>query len=119
DKEVAEFSETIPDKFKYKDKKTKYILRKAFESILPKATAERRKLGFPTPFGAWLKDSPHEVMDIILNNEYIKEYMNMDFIQDLVEKHVSGKVIGKVDISRKIYALLMLSLWYNEFIKEK
>ena len=118
DKEVAELSETIPDKFKYKNKKTKYILRKAFESILPKTTAERRKLGFPTPFGAWLKDSPHEVMDIILNNEYIKEYMDMDFIKDLVEKHVNGKVIGKVDISRKIYALLMLSLWYNKFIKE-
>ena len=44
--------------------------------------------------------------------------MNMDFIEDLVKKHVSGKVIGKVDISRKIYALLMLSLWYNKFIIE-
>ncbi|MEI6042367.1 MAG: asparagine synthase (glutamine-hydrolyzing) [bacterium] len=118
DKNVAEFSETIPDKFKYKDKKTKYILRKAFEDILPRTTAERRKLGFPTPFGAWLKNSPDEVMNIILNNEYIKEYMNMDFIKDLVEKHVNGKMIGKVDISRKIYALLMLALWYNEFIKE-
>ena len=119
DKEVAEFSETIPDKFKYKDKKTKYILRQAFASILPKTTSDRKKLGFPTPFGAWLKDSPDEVMDIILKNEYIKEYMNMDFIEDLVKKHVSGKIIGKVDISRKIYALLMLSLWYNEFIKAK
>jgi asparagine synthase (glutamine-hydrolysing) len=118
DKEIAEFSETIQDKFKYKNKKTKYILRKAFATILPKTTSERRKLGFPTPFGAWLKDSPEEVMNIILHNEYIKEYMNMDFIEDLVKKHVSGKVIGKVDISRKIYALLMLSLWYNKFIKE-
>ncbi len=119
DKEVAEFSETIPDKLKYKDKKTKYILRQAFSDILPKTTADRRKLGFPTPFGAWLKDRPDEVMSIILNNDYIKEYMNMDFIEDLVKKHVSGRKVGKVDISRKIYALLMLSLWYNEFIKAK
>jgi asparagine synthase (glutamine-hydrolysing) len=118
DKEVSDLSETIPDKYKYKDKKTKYILRKAFAKILPKSTSERRKLGFPTPFGAWLKDSPDEVMGLILKNEYIKEHMNMDFIQELVKKHVSGKVIGKVDISRKIYALLMLSLWYNNFIKE-
>ncbi len=118
DKEVSDFSETIPDRLKYKNKKTKYILRKAFTDILPKTTADRRKLGFPTPFGAWLKNSPEEVMNVILNNEYIKEYMNMDFIEDLVKKHVSGKVIGKVDISRKIYALLMLSLWYNKFIIE-
>ncbi len=118
DKEVADFSETIPDCLKYKNKKTKYILRKAFSSILPKTTAERRKLGFPTPFGAWLKDKPEEVMNIILNNEYIKEHMNIDFIKDLATKHTSGKVVGKVDISRKIYALLMLSLWYNKFIIE-
>jgi len=115
---VAEFSETIPDRLKYKNKKTKYILRKAFSGVVPKTTEERRKLGFPTPFGAWLKNSPDEVMDIILKNEYIQEHMNIDYIKELATNHISGKVIGKVDVSRKIYALLMLSLWYNNFIKE-
>ena len=118
DKEVADFSETIPDKFKYKGGKTKYILREAFSDILPKTTADRRKLGFPTPFGAWLKNEPEEVMKIIRENEYIKEHMNLDYIDKLVKNHVEGKTVGKVDISRKIYALLMLSLWYNTFIKE-
>ena len=57
-------------------------------------------------------------MNIILNNEYIKKYMNTEFIKNLIEKHLNNDTEGKVDISRKIYALLMLSLWYNTFIKE-
>ena len=118
DIEIAKLSETIPDSLKYKEGKTKYILRKAFAESLPHTTAERKKLGFPTPFGAWLKNSPDEVMKIIRENDYIKEHMNLDYIETLVKNHVSGKTVGKVDISRKIYALLMLALWYNTFIKQ-
>ena len=47
DMKVAALSERISDDLKYRDGTTKWILRKAFASILPAATAERAKLGFP------------------------------------------------------------------------
>lgn len=112
DIEVAKLSSTIADELKYKNGKTKYILRKAFESLLPKTTAERRKLGFPTPIKHWLKKQPDDVRRIIENNTYVKEHFDAQYIQTLFSEHLAGKR----DHARKIYILLMLSLWYNQYI---
>ncbi len=103
DVEVAKISARIPEIFKYKNGTTKYILRKAFEAVLPKTTASRKKLGFPTP---------KQVMDIIQSNPYIKEKFNAEYIEQMAEEHVSGKK----DNARKLYVLLMFALWYNTFI---
>ncbi len=112
DKEVARLSEMIPEKSKYARGASKYILRKAFESVLPQETSERKKLGFPTPIKQWLKERPEEIMKIILRNPYVKSHMNMDYVLELAADHASGKT----DNARKIYTLLMFSLWYEQFI---
>lgn len=112
DIEVAKISARIPEIFKYKNGTTKYILRKAFESILPKTTASRKKLGFPTPIKQWLKKQPEKVMAIIKENVYIQEKFDMTYIEQLENEHISGKK----DNARKIYILLMFALWYNTFI---
>ncbi|HEY1037507.1 MAG TPA: asparagine synthase-related protein, partial [Candidatus Paceibacterota bacterium] len=105
----------IPDSLKYKDGATKHILRKAFASILPKETASRKKLGFPTPIRQWIKNKPGEVSRLILENAYIKEKFDTDHVKALLRNHISGKR----DNARKIYTLLMLALWYNIFIEKK
>jgi asparagine synthase (glutamine-hydrolysing) len=115
DIEVAKISETIPDRLKYKNGTTKYILRKAFESILPKETSERKKLGFPTPIRHWLRERPDDVMKLIRENPYINEKMDMSYIESLASEHLNSKA----DHSRKIYILLMFALWYDVFIKPK
>jgi asparagine synthase (glutamine-hydrolysing) len=114
DTKVAEISERIPEKFKYKDGKTKYILRKALEGVLPKATAGRKKLGFPTALRHWLREKPEAFSSVIFDNDYINEHFKMGFIKHLFKEHASGKI----DNSRKIYILYILALWYNVFIKE-
>lgn len=114
DIEVAKISARIPEIFKYKNGTTKYILRKAFESILPKTTANRKKLGFPTPIKLWLKNQPEKVMSLIKENVYIKEKFDMEYIEQLEIEHISGKK----DNARKIYILLMFALWYNTFIPQ-
>lgn len=113
DIEVAKISSKIPDSYKYKNGTTKYILRKAFESVLPKETSARKKLGFPTPVKQWLKENPEDILKTIRENEYIKKNFNLDYINELADAHLKGKA----DNSRKIYTLLMFALWYNTFIK--
>lgn len=114
DVEVGKLSARIPDQLKYKDGATKYILRKAFQSVLPKETADRKKLGFPTPIRQWLKARPEEITKIITTNTYIKEKFNLTYVQKLIDSHARGSA----DNARKIYILLMFSLWYNCFIKK-
>jgi asparagine synthase (glutamine-hydrolysing) len=112
DREVAAISGTIDDSLKYAQGTTKYILRKAFESILPKTTAGRKKLGFPTPMRDWLKKRPQDIMRIIRNNTYINTHFETEYIESLLNNHLNGKA----DNARKIYVLLMLALWYNQYI---
>jgi asparagine synthase (glutamine-hydrolysing) len=114
DIEVGKLSMKIPDSLKYKNGTTKYILRKAFESVLPKETSSRKKLGFPTPIKQWLKEKPEEISNLILNNTYIKKKFNIEYVKALIENHTHGKV----DNARKIYILLMFALWYNTFIQK-
>jgi len=113
DKKIADLSEQIPEIFKYKAGKTKYILREAMKGILPKKTAGRKKLGFPTALRHWLKDKPELFSETILENEYINEHFKLGYIKHLFKEHTEGNA----DNSRKIYVLYMLALWYNVYIK--
>lgn len=111
---VAKVASTLTPKMKWRKGITKYALREAFKNIIPESTRNRKKLGFPTPIRNWLTEDRKEVYDTILKNSYIKSHMNIHVIEDLIRKHTSKLE----DNSRKIYLLLMLSLWYNVFIKE-
>jgi len=114
DTEVAKLASTLPDKFKWKGRVTKYLLREAFKNVIPESTRNRRKLGFPTPVKDWFTAETREIFEIILDNEYIKSHLNVDYIKILINDQVSKKA----DNSRKIYTLLVLSLWYNIFIRK-
>ncbi len=115
DKEVASLASKLPDHFKWRGGVTKYLLREAFQKILPEGTRKRRKLGFPTPVREWFTADRQDVYDTILNNAYVKSRFNTQMIQKLIDDHTS-KV---ADNSRKIYLLLMLAIWYNTFIENK
>ena len=105
DKEVAGLAETLPDRFKWRGGETKYLLREAFKSILPESTRTRKKLGFPVPIAAWLDE---EQFEKILSNHYIQTHFNLEQIKQLFENPEGN--------ARKIYLLLILAIWYDEFI---
>ena len=109
---MAKVSAKVPDSLKYKDGTTKWLLRDAFRSILPQTTAERAKLGFPTPIKHWLSRDPQWFRDTILGNEYIATHFDTAEIRKLFDQHADGTA----ENARKIYLLLMLALWYDTFI---
>ncbi|MES3004672.1 MAG: asparagine synthase (glutamine-hydrolyzing) [Patescibacteria group bacterium] len=114
DIEVAKLAETLPDKFKWRNGVTKYLLREAFSKVIPETTRNRKKLGFPTPIRNWLTKDRVDLWKTILENEYIKERMDTVYIKQIIDDHTSKKA----DNARKIYLLLMLALWYDVFIKK-
>lgn len=115
DIEVANLAKRLPDSFKWHSGVTKYLLREAFRKVIPEPTRNRKKLGFPTPIRDWLNKDRLDVYKTILENDYIKDHMNLEYIQKLISDHTSKTQ----DNSRKIYLLLMLSLWYDVYISGK
>ena len=103
---VATLASKLPDKFKWRNGATKYILREAFKNILPESTRRRKKLGFPVPVAEWLGV---EQLKEILSCRYIQTHFDQSEIEKLFENTRKN--------ARKIYLLLMLALWYNVYIK--
>src|SRR5260370_7106892 len=52
---------------------TKLALRSAMSEVLPKAAAERAKLGFPVPVGHWLTGDSYELADQVLRGAQTQE----------------------------------------------
>ncbi len=55
DKDLCELVRRIPWRVKLKNGRTKHILKKALEPVLPKDILHRRKKGFGVPVGDWFR----------------------------------------------------------------
>ena len=56
DNDVVAFARRIPHQYKFRNGRTKYLLKKALEGVLPNDIIYRRKKGFGVPLTRWLKD---------------------------------------------------------------
>ena len=55
DIEVADFARKLPHRFKLRGNTTKYLLKLAAKPLLPEAIIRRKKKGFGSPVGNWLR----------------------------------------------------------------
>jgi len=56
DIELVDFVRKIPHTYKYRYGRTKYILKKALEPVLPREILGRSKKGFSVPIGRWFQE---------------------------------------------------------------
>jgi asparagine synthase (glutamine-hydrolysing) len=58
DNNVAEFARRLPNRFKFRDGKSKYILKRALAGLVPQEILNRSKKGFGIPLAKWLRELP-------------------------------------------------------------
>lgn len=86
DKDVVDFVRRIPYQYKFRRGRSKYILKKALEPLLPKDILYRSKKGFGVPIGKWFMEGS------LPWKESGKNYrLNQDFINNKIEKHKKAK----------------------------
>ena len=103
-----EWTARLPECYKVRGLKTKWLLKAAFADKLPAAITARGKQGFGLPTGPWLR---HELRDWtrtrLLDNPALTEWFRPTAIRSLLDEHDSGKV----NHSKRLWALLMFALW--------
>ncbi len=111
DVKVFELAATIPARFKVANGTTKYALREALRPLLPKAVAERPKLGFPIPIRHWLK---HEMRDFVwdLMQSADLPFFNKNTIQSIL--NANQKTL--VNHDRKLWTLMIFTLWHQQIV---
>jgi len=55
DHELVEHAVAMPSRFKLRGLTTKAVLRRVLAGRVPRPILQRRKMGFPVPFGRWLR----------------------------------------------------------------
>ncbi len=56
DIEVANFARKLPNHFKLRNGTTKFLLKRALRGVIPDEIIDRKKKGFGSPVGSWLKE---------------------------------------------------------------
>ena len=89
----------------------KRMLREAFADELPTWVFKRKKMGFAVPIGEWFRGELRSMLrdNLFAGHSFARQHFNMKVIERLVDEHESQSV----DHSQRLYALLMLELWWQ------
>ncbi|MBC8106476.1 MAG: asparagine synthase (glutamine-hydrolyzing) [Anaerolineae bacterium] len=89
----------------------KRMLREAFAHELPGFVFKRKKMGFAVPIGEWFRGELRPMLrdHLFASDSFAKQHFNMKVVERLVDEHEQSRV----DHSQRLYALLMLELWWN------
>ncbi len=89
----------------------KRMLREAFKDDLPAWVFKRKKMGFAVPIGEWFRGQLRPMLrDTLFSaGSFARQRFNMKVVERLIEEHEQNKV----DHAQRLYALLMLELWWN------
>jgi asparagine synthase (glutamine-hydrolysing) len=93
---------------------TKLALRTAMSEVLPRAAAERAKLGFPVPIGHWLKGDAYGFAGQLLREAQTDEWINRQEALSLLERYRAGEPGVEW---RHVWVLIVFSLWHRIFVE--
>src|SRR5687767_13205213 len=115
DPRVAEFAASLPCNYKLRRMKTKYILKKAVEDMLPSFVTRRGKKGFGVPVAEWLKVKLRPLARDLLSPERVRRagVFNADYIAQLQDEHERGVANHR----KLLWTLLMFELWHESFVE--
>lgn len=89
----------------------KRMLREAFAQDLPAWVFRRKKMGFAVPIGQWFRGELKSMLrdHLFAADSFASDHFNRGVVERLVDEHEQKRV----DHSQRLYALLMLELWWR------
>jgi asparagine synthase (glutamine-hydrolysing) len=114
DHRLVEFAAALPPRMKLRGFTTKWILRQAVREILPAEILTRKKMGFPVPFGIWMRGPWKDLArDVLLDGRSRQRGI---IEPAAVERLIAAHAAGAMDGADAIWSLLNLELWYRTHI---
>lgn len=114
DHHVIEFAASLPEKLKLRGLTTKYLLKRMLKKLVPVENLERRKMGFGVPIAHWFRGEMQPFLREVLLSE--KALGRGLFKPQTVNRLIDSHARREGDFSAQLWTLLMLELWFREFI---
>jgi asparagine synthase (glutamine-hydrolysing) len=115
DKDIIEFSATLPSSLKFNHGEKKYILKEAFKPVLPHDILYRKKMGFSVPLATWLRGELKDITQdyLFTKSSGIQQFFNMHVVEELWQQHQQSKA----DHSTVLWSMLMFQMWWFKYIQ--
>jgi len=114
DHKIIEWTSKLPLEFKYRNRISKYLLRKILYKYVPKELVERPKQGFGVPIYEWFKGELKELYKEYLKEEQVKKegLFNHKEIKRLLDDYLSDKGINH----NKLWLLFIFEIWREKWM---
>ena len=114
DHPLVEQVTALPARFKLRGWRTKAILRAALKDVVPRAILERRKMGFPVPFGKWIREGWWSVVqEFVLSPRTLRRNLfDPTVLRTLALEHHAGAA----DHGSRLWLLVNLEIWQRIFL---
>jgi asparagine synthase (glutamine-hydrolysing) len=114
DHELFELAASIPQEVKLRGGRLKHLMRAALVDVLPREILDRRKRGFGTPMGAWLKGPLAALMRQLLSRESIERrgLFHYPAVAALMHAHDTSRLDG----TDRLLALLNFEIWARLYL---
>jgi asparagine synthase (glutamine-hydrolysing) len=114
DHKVIEFAASLPEGIKQRGVETKSLLKEVTAKLVPREAVFRRKMGFGVPIASWLATSMYQfAQSVLLSDKAARRgILVISQVRRLLDDHANRVQ----DHSSRLWALLMLELWFEAFV---
>jgi asparagine synthase (glutamine-hydrolysing) len=98
---------SLPENYKIRFLKTKWLLKQIASKLLPRQIAHRPKRGFTVPVSTWIKTS-NLILEFLTNRKYYEHnLLNYDYVQQMLKAHTNNTA----DASRQLWLVFAFNYW--------
>ena len=111
DTDLVEYAAGLPPEHLRRRGTLKYLLRRAFSDVVPRAVLDRGKPGFAVPLPEWFRGPWRGVLQerVLTSDARLWEWLDRDYVTGWAEEHMEGNI----DYSQQLWALLTLETWLH------
>ena len=117
DHQLVELTASMPGAIKVRGARLKHVLKESLSDLLPSDILDRKKRGFGTPMGAWLKKELAPLLRRLLAPEVVRR--RGLFRQPVVDRLVADHEANRIDGTDALLALMNLEIWSRIFLDHR
>jgi asparagine synthase (glutamine-hydrolysing) len=117
DHQLVELAASMPASIKVRNGRLKHVMKAALADLLPADILERKKRGFGTPMGAWLKKELAPLLRHLLAPDVVES--RGLFRQLRIDALVADHQANRIDGTDALIALMNLEIWSRIFIDRR
>ncbi|MEJ6002472.1 asparagine synthase (glutamine-hydrolyzing) [Paucibacter soli] len=114
DHELLELAASMPAGIKVKGGVLKHVMKRALADLLPQDILHRKKRGFGTPMGAWLKKELAPLLRRLLSPEVVGA--RGLFVPAVVSGLIADHEANRIDGTDALLALMNLEIWSRIYL---